>query len=108
MAMEMVMILILVMIIIKKNQDYKKELIDDGILNKNIVEEFDNIINRWAQTKDKDVLYINDKNKVSTRKPDIYDIFYSYLKKVVSCKDIKGLRNNIDLAVKYYPNDYKQ
>ena len=29
----------------KKIQDYKKELIDDGILNKNNVEEFDNIIN---------------------------------------------------------------
>ena len=91
----------------KKIQDYKKELIDDGILNKNNVEEFDNIINKWAQTKDKDILYINDKNKVSTRKLDIYDIFYSYLKKDISYKDIKGLRNNIDLAVKYYPNENK-
>ena len=61
----------------KKNQDYKKELIDDGIFNKNNVEEFDNIINNWAQTKDKDVLYINNEDKVSTRKLEIYDIFYS-------------------------------
>ena len=91
----------------KKIQDYKKELIDGDILNKNIVEEFDNIINKWAQTKGKDVLYINDENKVSTRKLDIYDIFYSYLKKNISYKDIKGLRNNIDLAVKYYPNENK-
>ena len=30
--------------------------IDDGILNKNNVEEFDNIINKWIQTNDKDVL----------------------------------------------------
>ena len=89
----------------KKIQDYKKELIDDGILNKNNVEEFDNIINKWAQTKDKDVLYINDKNKISTKKLDIYDIFYSYLKKDISYEDIKGLRNNINLAVKYYPNE---
>ena len=91
----------------KKIQDYKKELIDDDILNKNNVEEFDNIINKWAQTKDKDVLYINDKNKVSTRKLDIYDIFYYYLKKDISYKDIKGLRNNLDLAVKYYSNENK-
>ena len=91
----------------KNIQDYKKELIDDVILNKNNVEEFDNIINKWAQTKDKDVLYINDKNKVNTRKLDIYDIFYSYLKKDISYKDIKGLRNNINLAVKYYPNENK-
>ena len=91
----------------KKIKDFKKLTIDDGILNKNNVEEFDNIINKWAQTKDKDVLYINNKDKISTRKLDIYDIFYSYLKKDISYKDIKGLRNNIDLAVKHYPDENK-
>ena len=73
----------------KKIQDFKKELIDDSILNKNNVEEFDNIINKWIQTKDKDVLYIIDENKISTRNLDIYDIFYSYLNKNISYKDIK-------------------
>ena len=92
---------------IKKFKIIKKKLIDDGILNKNNVEEFDNIINKWIQTKDKDVLYINNENKISTRKFDIYDIFYSYLKKDISLADIKGLRNNIDLAVKYYPDENK-
>ena len=91
----------------KKIQDYKKEFIDDGILNKNNVKEFDNIINKWAQTKDKYILYINNENKISTRKLDIYDIFYSYLKKDISYGDIKGLRNNIDLAIKYYPHENK-
>ena len=91
----------------KKIQDYKKKLIDDSILNKNNVEEFDNIINKWIQTKDKDVLYINDKNKISTRKLDIYDIFYSYLNKNIRNEDIKGSRNNIDLAVKYYSDENK-
>ena len=91
----------------KEIQDFKKLIIDDGILNKNNVEEFDNIINKWAQTKDKDVLCINNEDKVSIRKLDIYDTFYSYLKKDISCKDIKGLRNNIDLAVKYYPDENK-
>ena len=71
------------------------------------MEEFDNIINKWIQTKDKDVLYINNEDKISTRKLDIYNIFYSYLKKNISYKDIKGLRNNIDLAVKYYPDENK-
>ena len=32
----------------KKIQDYKKKIIADGILNKNNVEEFDNIINKWT------------------------------------------------------------
>ena len=91
----------------KKIQDYKKELIDNSILNKNGGEEFNNIINKWIQTKDKDVLYINNEDKVSTRKLDMYNIFYSYLNKNISYEDIKGLRNNINLAVKYYPNENK-
>ena len=96
-----------IILITKKIQNFKKLIIDDGILNKNNVEEYDNIINKWAQTKDKDVLYINNEDKVSTRKLDTYEIFYSYLKKDISYKDIKGLRNNIDLAVKHYQDENK-
>ena len=107
MIIVMVMILILMMIIIKKFKIIKKKLIDDGILNKNSGEEFDNIINKWIQTKDKNVLYINNENKISTRKLDIYNIFYSNLKKDISYEDIKGFRNNINLAVKYYPDENK-
>ena len=89
----------------KKIQDYKKELIDNSILNKNSGEEFDNTINKWIQTKD--VLYINNEDKISTRNLDKYDIFYSYLNKNISYEDIKGLRNNINLALKYYPDENK-
>ena len=67
----------------KKTQNFKKELIDDDILDKNSIKEFDNIINKWKQTKDKDALYITKENKISTRKLDIYNIFYSYLKKKI-------------------------
>ena len=91
----------------KKIQDYKENLIDNDILNKNSVEEFDNIINKWIQTKDKDILYINNENKISARKLDIYNIFYSYLNKDISYEDIKGLRNNINLAVKLYSDENK-
>ena len=44
---------------------------------------------------------------ISTRKLDIYDIFYSYLKKDISYDDIKELRNNIGLEVKYYSDENK-
>ena len=91
----------------KKIQDFKKKVIDNGILNKNSVKEFDNIINKWIQTKNKDVLYINKENRISARKFDIYDIFYSYLNENISYEDIKGLRSNIDLAVKYYSGENK-
>ena len=77
------------------------------MFDKNSVKEFDNIINKWKQTKDKDILYINDENKISTRKLDIYNIFYSYLNKDISYKDIEGIKNNISLAVNYYPDENK-
>ena len=91
----------------KKIQDFKKIIIDDGILNKNSVKEFDNIINKWIQTKDKDILYINDENKISVRKLDIYNILYAYLKKDISYKDIKEIKRNISSAVNYYSDKNK-
>ena len=91
----------------KKVQDFKKKLIDDNILDKNNVKEFDNIINKWKQTKDKDILYITNEDKISTRKFDIYNTFYSYFKKDISYEEIKQIKNNINLAVKYYPDEDK-
>ena len=59
----------------KKIQNVEKELIDNNILHKNGSEKFDNIINKWKKTKDKNIVYINTKNKLDTRKFDIYDVF---------------------------------
>ena len=64
-------------------------------------------MDKWIQTKDKGALYVNNKNEISTRKFDIYDIFYSYLNKNIIYEDIKGLGNNINLAVKHYPDENK-
>ena len=71
MAMAMVMVMVMVMILMIIIKKFKILIIDDGILNKNSVKEFDNIINKWIQTKDKDILYINDENKIGVRKLDI-------------------------------------
>ena len=60
-------------------QDFKEELIDKNILHKNGIKKFDNIVNKWKQTKDKEILYINNKNNVVTRDFDIYEIFKEYL-----------------------------
>ena len=65
----------MMMIIKKFKMIIIKKLIDDGILNKNNVKEFNNIINKWKQTKDKDVLYITDKYKIGTKQIDIYKFF---------------------------------
>ena len=89
----------------KKIQKFKKELIDKNILHKNGSKKLDNIINKWKETKDKDVAYINNKNELDTREFDIYDLFYGYLNKSVSYKEIEGIMDNIKRAVKLYQKD---
>ena len=89
----------------KKIQKFKKELIDKNILHKNGSKKLDNIINKWKETKDKDIAYINNKNELDTREFDIYDLFYGYLNKSVSYKEIEGIMYNIKRAVKLYQKD---
>ena len=55
--------------------------------------------------KDKDKIEDSIEDKISTRRFDIYNNFYSYLKKDISYEEIKQIRNNINLVVKYYPDE---
>ena len=72
----------------KKIQNFKKELIDKNILHKDGSKKFDNIINKWKETKDKNIVYINTKCKLDTREFGIYDLFYGYLNKDINYKTI--------------------
>ena len=54
----------------KTIQDFKQELIDKNILDKNAVEKYDNIVNKWKQ-----IVYKNVDTKVNTKKFNIYKIF---------------------------------
>ena len=63
----------------KTIQDFKQELIDKNILHLDGVKNFDNIIDKWKQTKDKEIVYKNVDAKVNTQKFDIYKIFENYL-----------------------------
>ena len=83
-------------------QDFKEELIDKNILHKDGIKKFDNIVNKWKQTKDKKIVYINDKNKIDTRDFDIYEIFKEYLNKNIKYEDINGMLNNIKKAAELY------
>ena len=86
----------------KTIQNFKKELIDKNILDIDGVKKFDNIINKWKQTKDKETLYINKKDKVNTRDFDIYEIFKEYLNENIKYKEIEGIKENIEIAIKKY------
>ena len=86
----------------KTIQYFKKELIDKNILHKDCDKKFDNIVNKWKQTKDKEFVYINNKNKVGTRYFDRYEIFKEYLNENVKYQEIDGILNSIKRAVELY------
>ena len=67
----------------KKIQDFKQKLIDENILDIDAVEKFDNIVNKWKQTKDKKIVYKNVDTKVNTKKFNIHNIFENYLNKKI-------------------------
>ena len=46
-----------------------------------VLKKFDKIINKWKQTKDKEIVYKNIDAKVNTKKFNIYKIFENYLNK---------------------------
>ena len=58
----------------KAIQNYKQELIDKNILHLDGIQKFDNIVNKWKQTKNKDIVFKNVNEKVNTKKFNIYKI----------------------------------
>ena len=79
----------------KTIQDFKQELIDENILKLSGVKKFDNMIDKWKQTKNKEIVYKNVYTKVNTKKFNIYKIFENYLNKKI---DYDG----IDMIEKKY------
>ena len=85
----------------KTIQDFKPELIDKNILDKNALEKFDD---KWKQTKDKKIVYKNVDTKVNTKTFNIYKNFGNYLNKSIDCdgKDMieKSIKNGIRIYQK--------
>ena len=67
----------------KTIQDFKQELIDKNTLHLNGVKKFDKIINKWKQTKDKEIVYKNVDTKVNTKRFNLHKIFENYLNKKI-------------------------
>ena len=90
-------------------QNLKKEIIDKNILLIDSVKNFDNIINKWKVTKEREIVYKNDNNnnnnnnnEQSTRKFYLCEIFKGYLHENIKYNDIKWIENNIKKAVELY------
>ena len=86
----------------KTIQDFKQELINKNILHLDGVKKFDNIINKWKQTKDKKIVYKNVDTKVNTIKFDIYKIFENYLNKKIDYDRINMIEKSIKNGIKMY------
>ena len=95
----------------KTFQNFKKELIDKGILHKDGSKKFDNIVNKCKQAKDKNIAYISPKDvstrKVDIRKFDIYDIFKYYIEIQINYDEINQVINNIKTAIEIYEKKNK-
>ena len=86
----------------KTIQDFKQGLIDKNILLKSGVKKFDKIINKWKQTKDKEIVYKNVDAKVNTKKFNIYKIFENYLNKKIDYDRINMIEKSIKDGIKIY------
>ena len=86
----------------KAIQNYKQELIDKNILHLDGVKKFDNIVNKWKQTKDEDIVFKNVDEKVNTRKFNMYKIFENYLNKKIGYDRISNIEKSIKDGIKIY------
>ena len=76
----------------KAIQDFKQKLIDKNILHSDGVEKFDNIIDKWKQTKNKKIVFKNTEVKVNTQKFNLYKIFENYLNKKIDYHGISDIK----------------
>ena len=86
----------------KTIQDFKQELIDKNILRKGGVKNFDKIVDKWKQIKDKKIVYKNVDTKVDTKKFNIYNTFQKYLNKDTDYDRIDMIERSIKNGIKIY------
>ena len=63
------------------------------------------MVDKWKQTKDKNIVYKNVNSKVNTKKFDIYNIFENYLNKEIDCDRIDMIERSIKNGIKIYQKD---
>ena len=86
----------------KTIQDFKQELIDKNILKLGGIKKFDDIVHKWKQTKDKEIVYKNVDTKVNTKKFNLYKIFENYLNKKIGYDGIDNIKKSIKDGIEIY------
>ena len=77
----------------KTIQDYKQELIDKNILKLSGIKKFDDIVDKWKQTKNKKIASKNAGDKVGTQK---------YLNEEIDYRRINMIKKSINDGIKIY------
>ena len=88
----------------KKIQDFKQELINKNILKLSGAKKFDDIVDKWKQTKNKKNVFKNVDAKVGTRNFDKYKIFNNYLNKKINYRGINRIKKVLKMVLKYIKN----
>ena len=86
----------------KKIQDFKQELIDKNILELSGVKKFDDIVDKWKQTKNKKIVFKNADTKVGTQNLGIYKIFKNYLNEEIDYHRINMIKKSIYDGIKIH------
>ena len=86
----------------KTIEDFKQELTDKKILHLDGVKKFDNIVDKWKQTKNKKIVYKNIDAKVGTQKFNIYEIFENYLNNNIDYRGINRIEKCIKDGIEMY------
>ena len=73
-----------------------------NILKLSGVKKFDDIVDKWKQTKDKKMVFKNNDAKVGTRNFDIYKIFNNYINKKIDYRGINRIKKSIKDGIKIY------
>ena len=96
----------------KTIQGFKQELTDKNILELSSVKKFDNIVDKWKQTKNKKIVFKNVAAKAATRKFEINKIFKNYLNEKIDYRRINMIKKGIKDGIKAYqespPTDRKK
>ena len=82
-------------------QDFKQALIDKNILKLSGVKKFDDIVDKWKQTKNKKIVFKNAGDKVGTQNFDIYKIFKNYLNEKIYYRRINMIKKVLIMVLKY-------
>ena len=88
----------------KTIQDFKQELIEKNILKLSGVKKFDDIVNKWKQTKNKKIVFKNVDAKAGTRNLDIYKIFKNFLNEEIDYRRINMIKKVLKMVLKYIKN----